>query len=174
LLHANWNAASGRLSLSSRLYRDIETIGRPDSFRFRVTTNRETYVPQRPSPAQHYYETNLRKLSVSRCRGAVHFVSRGGSGSLSHVCRKQGIHIVAGILNGFGQISSKIDSAAGDIAEDLFAPGLLESVFLQVRILVGRRAIACKESRNRRLLRPDRSRKYNHKGVSNADQVTRE
>jgi hypothetical protein len=25
-------------------YRDIETIGRPDSFRFRVTTNRETYV----------------------------------------------------------------------------------------------------------------------------------
>jgi hypothetical protein len=25
------------------LYRDIETIGRPDSFRFRVTTNRETY-----------------------------------------------------------------------------------------------------------------------------------
>ena len=26
------------------LYRDIVTIGRPDSFRFRVTTNRETYV----------------------------------------------------------------------------------------------------------------------------------
>jgi len=26
------------------LYRDIETIGRPDSFRFRVTTNRETFV----------------------------------------------------------------------------------------------------------------------------------
>src|SRR5207248_4431338 len=26
------------------LYHDIETIGRPDSFRFRVTTNRETYV----------------------------------------------------------------------------------------------------------------------------------
>ncbi len=26
------------------LYRDIETIGRPDSFRFRITTNRETYV----------------------------------------------------------------------------------------------------------------------------------
>ena len=26
------------------LYRDIETIGRPDSFRFRVSTNRETYV----------------------------------------------------------------------------------------------------------------------------------
>lgn len=26
------------------LYRDVETIGRPDSFRFRVTTNRETYV----------------------------------------------------------------------------------------------------------------------------------
>src|SRR5204863_3596547 len=26
------------------LYRDIETIGRPDPFRVRVTTNRETYV----------------------------------------------------------------------------------------------------------------------------------
>jgi hypothetical protein len=26
------------------LYRDVETIGRPDRFRFRVTTNRETYV----------------------------------------------------------------------------------------------------------------------------------
>jgi hypothetical protein len=26
------------------LYRDVETIGRPDSFRFRVTTSRETYV----------------------------------------------------------------------------------------------------------------------------------
>jgi hypothetical protein len=26
------------------LYRDIETIGQPDPFRFRVTTNRETYV----------------------------------------------------------------------------------------------------------------------------------
>jgi hypothetical protein len=26
------------------LYRDIETIGRPDSFRFRVTTNRESYI----------------------------------------------------------------------------------------------------------------------------------
>ena len=26
------------------LYRDIETIGRPDPFRFRVTTNRETYL----------------------------------------------------------------------------------------------------------------------------------
>lgn len=26
------------------LYRDIDTIGRPDSYRFRVTTNRETYI----------------------------------------------------------------------------------------------------------------------------------
>jgi hypothetical protein len=26
------------------LYRDIETIGKPDSFRFRVTTNRENYI----------------------------------------------------------------------------------------------------------------------------------
>jgi hypothetical protein len=34
------NAADSR----TWLYRDIETIGRPDPFRFRVTTNRETYV----------------------------------------------------------------------------------------------------------------------------------
>ena len=34
------NAADAR----TWLYRDIETVGRPDSFRFRVTTNRETYV----------------------------------------------------------------------------------------------------------------------------------
>jgi hypothetical protein len=26
------------------LYEDIETIGRPDSFRFRITTSEETYV----------------------------------------------------------------------------------------------------------------------------------
>jgi hypothetical protein len=32
------------------LYRDIETIGRPDSYRFRVTTNRETYVVELKSP----------------------------------------------------------------------------------------------------------------------------
>jgi hypothetical protein len=36
-------------------YRDIETIGRPDSFRFRITTNRETYVlelkSELPEPA---------------------------------------------------------------------------------------------------------------------------
>jgi hypothetical protein len=44
---------------------------------------------------------------------------------------------IAGVINGFSQASSRIDSAAGDIAEDLFAPGLLESVLLQVRILVG-------------------------------------
>jgi hypothetical protein len=43
----------------------------------------------------------------------------------------------ASVVNGFSQTSSRIDSAAGDIAEDLFAPGLLESVLLQVRILVG-------------------------------------
>jgi len=46
---------------------------------------------------------------------------------------------VAGVINGFGQTSARIDSAAGDIAKDLFAPGLLESVLLQVRILVGGR-----------------------------------
>ena len=32
------------------LYRDVETIGRPDSYRFRVTTNRETYVVELKSP----------------------------------------------------------------------------------------------------------------------------
>jgi hypothetical protein len=26
------------------LYRDIETIGKPDAFRFRVTTDRETFI----------------------------------------------------------------------------------------------------------------------------------
>jgi hypothetical protein len=36
---------SGRAADSRTwLYRDIETIGKPDSFRFRVTTNRETYI----------------------------------------------------------------------------------------------------------------------------------
>lgn len=44
---------------------------------------------------------------------------------------------VAGVIYGFSQASARIDSAAGDIAEDLFAPGLLESVLLQVRVLVG-------------------------------------
>jgi len=33
---------------------------------------------------------------------------------------------MAGVLNGFSQASSRIDSPACDIAEDLFAPGLLE------------------------------------------------
>ncbi len=45
------------------LYRDIETIGRPDSFRFRITTNRETYVvelkSELPEPA---YELAWRKV----------------------------------------------------------------------------------------------------------------
>lgn len=38
------------------LYRDIETIGQPDSYRFRVTTNRETYVVELKSrlPAAAY------------------------------------------------------------------------------------------------------------------------
>jgi hypothetical protein len=44
---------------------------------------------------------------------------------------------VAAVIDGFSQAFSRIDSAAGDIAEDLFAPSLLESVLLQVRILVG-------------------------------------
>jgi hypothetical protein len=41
------------------------------------------------------------------------------------------------VLDGFGQTSAGIDGTAGDIAEDLFASGLLESVLLQIRILVG-------------------------------------
>src|SRR5215469_10269047 len=45
----------------------------------------------------------------------------------------------AGVINGFGQTSARIDSAAGNIAEDLFAPGFMESVLLQVRILVSGR-----------------------------------
>jgi hypothetical protein len=32
------------------LYPDVETIGRPDSYRFRVTTNRETYVVELKKP----------------------------------------------------------------------------------------------------------------------------
>jgi hypothetical protein len=44
---------------------------------------------------------------------------------------------VAGVINGFSQASARIDGAAGNITEDLFAPGLLESVLLQVRILIG-------------------------------------
>src|SRR5262249_5613849 len=32
------------------IYRDIETIGMPDSYRFRVTTNRESYVVELKSP----------------------------------------------------------------------------------------------------------------------------
>jgi len=38
----------------------------------------------------------------------------------------------------FSHTFARIDSAAGDIVEDLFASGLLESVLLQVRILIGR------------------------------------
>jgi hypothetical protein len=42
----------------SWLYRDIETIGRPDSYSFRVTTKRETYVfelkNELPGPAYQF------------------------------------------------------------------------------------------------------------------------
>src|SRR5436309_227461 len=41
---------------------------------------------------------------------------------------------VAGVINCVSQASSRINSAAGDIAEDFFAPGLLESVLVQVWI----------------------------------------
>jgi len=48
------------------LYRDIETIGRPDSFRFRVTTNRETYVlelkAELPEPAYELAWTKVYNL----------------------------------------------------------------------------------------------------------------
>ena len=44
---------------------------------------------------------------------------------------------VAGVINGFGQTFAGINGAAGNVAEDFFAPGLLESILLQIRILVG-------------------------------------
>jgi len=45
------------------LYRDIETIGRPDSFRFRVTTNRETYVLElKEDLPEAAYELAWRKI----------------------------------------------------------------------------------------------------------------
>jgi hypothetical protein len=48
------------------LYRDIETIGRPDAFRFRVTTNRETYVlelkAELPEPAYELAWTKVYNL----------------------------------------------------------------------------------------------------------------
>lgn len=45
------------------LYRDIETIGRPDSFRFRITTNRETYVVELKSDLpQSAYELAWGKI----------------------------------------------------------------------------------------------------------------
>ena len=45
------------------LYRDIETIGRPDSFRFRITTNRETYVVELKSDlAERAYELAWSKI----------------------------------------------------------------------------------------------------------------
>jgi hypothetical protein len=51
------------------LYRDIETIGRPDSFRFRVTTNRETYVvelkSELPEAAYQFAWSKVYKLERS-------------------------------------------------------------------------------------------------------------
>jgi hypothetical protein len=37
-------SATSRKIREPGFYRDIETLGRPDAFRFRVTTNRERYV----------------------------------------------------------------------------------------------------------------------------------
>jgi hypothetical protein len=52
------------------LYPDIETIGRPDSFRFRVTTNRETYVlelkEQLPEEAYQFAWSRVYKLENTR------------------------------------------------------------------------------------------------------------
>jgi hypothetical protein len=51
------------------LYRDIETIGRPDSFRFRVTTNRETYIvelkSELPEPAYEFAWSKVYHLERS-------------------------------------------------------------------------------------------------------------
>lgn len=51
------------------LYRDIETIGRPDSFRFRVSTNRETYVLELknalPEPAYQFAWSKVYNLERS-------------------------------------------------------------------------------------------------------------
>ena len=51
------------------LYSDIETIGRPDSFRFRVTTNRETYVfelkADLPDAAYHFAWSKVYELERS-------------------------------------------------------------------------------------------------------------
>ena len=41
------------------------------------------------------------------------------------------------VFDGLRQTLTGIDGTAGDIVKDLFAAGLLKSVFLQVRILVG-------------------------------------
>jgi hypothetical protein len=53
------------------LYRDIETIGRPDSFRFRVTTNRETYVLElkEPLPDAAYELAWSKVYNLERSRG---------------------------------------------------------------------------------------------------------
>ena len=53
------------------LYRDIETIGRPDPYRLRVTTNRETYViefkAEMPEAAYRYAWDRVYNLeSISR------------------------------------------------------------------------------------------------------------
>ena len=52
------------------LYRDIETIGRPDSFRFRVTTSRETYVlelkSELPEAAYQFAWNRVYKVESNR------------------------------------------------------------------------------------------------------------
>ena len=49
---------------------------------------------------------------------------------------KRALHIGALIATFRRAASARIDSAARDIMKDLFASGLFESVFVQVRILV--------------------------------------
>lgn len=52
------------------LYRDIETIGRPDAFRFRVTTNRETYIVE--------LKDNLPEAAFELAWSKVYSLERGG------------------------------------------------------------------------------------------------
>lgn len=54
------------------LYRDIETIGRPDAYRFRVTTNRETYVvelkSELPEAAYEFAWSNVYNLEKEKAK----------------------------------------------------------------------------------------------------------
>ena len=53
------------------LYRDIETIGKPDSYRFRVTTNRETYIVE--------LKAELPEAAYQLAWRKVYGIERGGT-----------------------------------------------------------------------------------------------